>query len=233
MIELKTPQEIEDAWKEAGNGWMDPELPRKQYHMVVRNELETYRRGGSPAVFDAFTKTLLHIPEILDRPQTRLLDVGASGGYYREIMRIAGFQYDYVACDWNPSFKKLALELYPDMKYDIGDARSLAYGNESFDIVVSGACMLHIREYTKVVTEAARVSKRFVVFNRTPILFNSSTRYFMKEAYGTPCVEIHFSEREFMMLLTFAGLVLRHFETVFMNDEHGGYAHITYLAEKI
>lgn len=233
MIELKTKEEIDLAWNEAGQGWMDPEIPRKQYGMVVKNEIEAYKRGATIAPYHAFIQTLLSIPPELDKPETTLLDVGASGGYYREIMRVAGFKYDYTGCDWNPAFRKLALELYPDMKFDIGDARALHYPDKSFDIVVSACCMIHIREYDRVIKEAARVSSRYVIFHRQPILFNSVTKQYRKEAYGVPCVEIHFGEREFMMLLTLNGLMLKHFETIFTNTEDGGYGHVTYLAEKV
>ena len=232
MKRLETIAEIEQAWKEAGAGWMDPDLPQKQYEMVVKNELEAYKNGAKIAPYDAFIQTLLKIPPELDKPQTKFLDVGASGGYYREIMRTAGFKYEYRACDWNIYFRQLAHKLYPDMKFDVADARALPYPPGYFDIVMSACCMLHIREYAEVIAEAARVARRYVIFHRQPILFNQSTQYYKKEAYGVPCVEIHFGEREFMMLLTMNKLKLVHLETIFSNNEDGGYAHITYLAEK-
>jgi ubiquinone/menaquinone biosynthesis C-methylase UbiE len=232
MIELKTAEEVHQAWLEAENCWMSKEIPKLQYEMVVKNELVNYAKGVQIAPYDAFVQCLFRIPDELDKPETSFLDVGASGAYYNEIMKLAGFKYNYTGCDWNPEFKELAKKLYPEIKFDIEDARRLTYHDGQFDIVMSACCMLHIRDYRTIVFETARVTKKYAIFHRQPILHSKQTTYYKKEAYGIPCIEIHFNEQEFLTLLKQAGLRLLHFERIFTVNEDGGYSHITYLTEK-
>jgi ubiquinone/menaquinone biosynthesis C-methylase UbiE len=233
VIELKNNEEIRDAWAKGKDCWRDKTIPRRQYETVVKNELEAYSKGAQIPPYNAFIQTLMRLPKEYDNHDASMLDVGASGAYYKKIMEIAGFNYDYTACDFNPDFKVLAEELYPGVKFDIEDATKLSYHDGQFDIVVSGCCMLHIPEYRLVVFEAARVARRFVIFHRQPILHTRPTTYYLKEAYGIPCVEIHFGEMEFKTLLTMAGLRIAHVERVFTNSENGGYSHLTYLTEKV
>jgi len=66
--------------------------------------------------------------------------------------------------------------MYPAIRFDVEDATRLRYNSDSFDIVVSGCCLLHISEYEKAIAEAARVSREFVVFHRTPVLHMTGPR---------------------------------------------------------
>ncbi len=232
MKELQSAEEIRKAWEDAGNCWLSKEIPKLQYETVVKNELEAYAKGAKIAPYDAFVQCLFRI-QCPDSRETTFLDVGASGAYYSKIMRIAGFKYNYRACDFSKDFQALAADLYPTVNFDVEDATRLSYHDGQFDIVHSGCCMLHIKDYRSVVFESARVSKRYVLFHRQPILYNKPTTYYLKLAYGIPCVEIHFSETEFFMLLRMAGLKIVHLENIFTLPDDGGYSHVSYLCEKI
>lgn len=212
--------------------WKDPTIPQLQYDIAVKPELESYRRGAPCAPFSAFIKTLLELPPEMDKPETTMLDVGAASGYYSEVLKIAGFKYTYEASDYSEHFQKLAAQLYPNLKFHLADARELPMADNSYDIVVSGCVMIHVLDYEAIVKETARVTKKCAIFHRTPVnISDRPTRYFLKEAYGIPCLEYHYREGDLMKLFLKNGLFMKTIHTVF-EDPRGDYAQREYLLEK-
>jgi ubiquinone/menaquinone biosynthesis C-methylase UbiE len=106
----------------------------------------------------------------------------------------------YQGCDFSPAFIRIARQIYPAIRFDVEDATRLSYDADSFDIVVSGCCLLHIPEYEKAIAEAARVSREFVVFHRTPVLHMMGPVFFTKNAYGVEMLEIHFNEQQLVRM---------------------------------
>lgn len=94
------------------------------------------------------------------------------------------------------------------MDFTVEDATALQYTDRSFDIVVSGCCLLHIPDYAKGVTETARVARRYAIFHRTPVVWGQPEQWYRKQAYGVETVEIHFNEPEFLILLDKSGFEL-------------------------
>jgi ubiquinone/menaquinone biosynthesis C-methylase UbiE len=164
-----------------------------------------------------------------------LLDIGASSGYYGEILRhLLGFRIRYRACDFSDQYRALAMELYPDIHFDVEDACSLSYHDDSFDIVLHSACIMHIYDYYQAIREAARVANDYVIFHRTPVHQTrvpwTTTRFFSKKAYGVECLELEFDETELLELFNHYGLNLIHQATIFTNSD--GSMHRTYLLGK-
>jgi len=230
-VELKTKEDLRKVVEDFGDAWKNDKIPILQYELAVKPEIERYRHGGGCAPYDAFVKCLLSLPKEIDNPKTTLLDAGASSAYYSEVLKIAGFKYDYTAVDFNPKFRELAAEHFEVRKFDVADVRDLPYMNGTFDIVVSGSVILHNIDYQSVIDETVRVSKRYILFHRIPFSRVHPIRYFRKEAYGIPCLEIHFNLQEFMNDMTGRGLKAMHIETIFWNDKEN-YGHMSILFEK-
>lgn len=228
---LSTNDEIQEALKLV-NAWKDPALPQRQWDVNIK-EYQKVLDGAQDDVapFRALTAALQQIP-LANLPEYKLLDLGAASGIYSEVIRRAGFRWSYRAADYSPAFREFSLSKFPDLQYDVQDATELGYQDGAFDVLLHGCCLIHIRDWRKAIQEAARVSKRFVVFHRTPILDVSETLYWMKEAYGVPCFDIWFNAAEFYDACRDAGLEFRWEETVFKSKDYGGYGHHTYLFEK-
>lgn len=222
--------EVAEVAASCAEAWKDPSIPARQY-AIVKPELENYRNGGACAPFDALARCLKRLPEEMKWPETKFLDVGASAGYYLEILRQASFHCDYVACDFSPAFKVLAEELYPGIRFDVADARQLPYESGSFDIVLSGCVMLHTLEYEQVLAETARVTKQYALFHRTPVLTTKPTTFYVKEAYQVPCLEIWFNEQELISLFRKYGLSVIWQDDVFFDFERS-FGHREYVLKK-
>jgi SAM-dependent methyltransferase len=195
---LVEPSHFHAAWKDGG-------IPARQRRLVEK-QLAEFRQGRSIEVFSVLVDCLR--PLITTAEQPSLLEVGCSSGYYGEVFATAGLRLRYFGCDYSPAFIDMARRFYPAQFFAVEDATRLSYADSSFDLVVSGCCLLHIPEYQRAIAESARVARRHVIFHRTPIVVGQPTKYYRKQAYGVDTVEIHFNEHEFLALLAAAGLEL-------------------------
>lgn len=222
--------EIAEVAAACAEAWKSTEIPARQY-AIVKPELENYRNGGACAPFDALVRCLKRLPEEMKWPQTKLLDVGASAGYYMEILRQNSWFCDYTACDFSPAFKVLAEELYPGIRFDVADARQLPYESGSFDVVLNGAQLMHCLEYPQVISEMARVSKQFIILHRTPVLTQRPTTFYSKLAYDVETLEVHFGESELFNLFEQYGLTCVWQDEVFFDFEKS-FGHREYVLKK-
>lgn len=214
------------------NSWQDDTLPKRQRELVDQ-QLRQYRSGARIEVFDVFVDSLRALQDL---PGMSLLEVGCSSGFYSEVVEVSGLPIKYSGCDYSDAFIRLAKEKYPSIDFAVEDATALHYADRSFDIVVSGCCLLHIPEYAKGVEETARVARRYAIFHRTPIVWGQPEQWYRKQAYGIETVEIHFNEPEFLALLDRAGLELiaTHTLSEESTDASGaqGHASRTYVCRK-
>ena len=213
--------------------WQDIALPQKQRELVEQ-QLKQYRAGVRIDVFDVFANSLRALPDLA--PGMSLLEIGCSSGFYSEVLDIAGLPMKYTGCDYSDAFIRLAREKYPAIEFAVEDATSLHYPDRSFDVVVSGCCLLHIPEYPKGIEETARVARSYAIFHRTPVVWGQLEQWYRKKAYGVETVEIHFNEPEFLALLARNGLELIATHTLSEEsaDASGaqGHASRTYVCRK-
>ncbi len=231
-VSLQADEALAEGQRLRG-AWQDDALPRKQ-RALVEQQLKQYREGARIDVFDVFANSLRALPDMA--PGMSLLEIGCSSGYYSEVIDIAGLPLKYTGCDYSDAFIRLARGKYPDIEFAVEDATALHYPDRSFDIVVSGCCLLHIPEYAKAVAETARVASRYAIFHRTPVVWGRPDQWYRKKAYGVETVEIHFNEPDFLALLKCHGLELLAtytlHEEISGSDRMQGHAIRTYVCRK-
>lgn len=198
-------EEVNAEGQRLRNSWQDDALPQRQRELVDQ-QLRQYRSGAHIDVFDVFVASLRNLPNL--DPYASLLEVGCSSGFYSEVVEITRLPIKYSGCDYSDAFICLAKKKYPSIDFAVEDATALRYADRSFDIVVSGCCLLHIPEYAKGVEETARVARHYAIFHRTPVVWGQPEQWYRKQAYGIETVEIHFNELEFLALLAQNGLEL-------------------------
>jgi SAM-dependent methyltransferase len=215
------------------DSWKDPLIPQRQYESCAKKELENYAKGLPVEPYDVLVNILKDtIPDLHEKS---ILEVGCSSGYYNEVLKIKGINAKYHGCDYSESFVNFAKRLFSAVDFQVQDACALTYQDRSFDIVISGGCLLHIMDYEKAIQEAARVAKKYVVFHRTPVLHAKETSYYVKTAYGVEMFEIHFNERELLKIFRKNGLKVLDiitFHAMFDKNVQDFYAYKTYLCEK-
>lgn len=213
--------------------WQDDVLPSRQRELVEQ-QLRQYRAGARIDVFDVFVDSLRALPDLASG--MTLLEIGCSSGFYSEVLDIAGLPLKYAGCDYSPAFIQMAREKYPGMQFAVEDATALHHPDSSFDVVVSGCCLLHIPEYKAAMAETTRVCRHYAVFHRTPVVWGEPEQWYRKQAYGVETVEIHFNEPEFLALMDRNGLELLAAHTLHeeSQDPDGarGHAVRTYVCRK-
>ena len=211
--------------------WMSDILPGKQ-RQLVDQQLALYRLGKPVDVFDVLVQAMRVV--CMPNVTTSVLEVGCSSGFYSEVFAISGLGVRYTGCDYSSAFVRSAQATYPQLRFDVQDATALGYGDASFDVVISGCCLLHIPEYAVAIAETARVARRHAIFHRTPVLTGQATKHFRKLAYGVETVEIHFNEPQFLALLAQNGLEVMQTYTLH-EEKHGGTGNAsrTYLCRKV
>jgi SAM-dependent methyltransferase len=216
------------------SAWKSDALPTRQRALVDRQLVE-FHAGKPVDVFDVFVQSLHELDGLAQLDS--LLEIGCSSGFYSEVLKIADLPLEYTGCDYSDAFIALAKERYPNLSFDVADATNLGYKDETFDIAVSGCCLLHIPEYEKAIAETARVASHYAIFHRTPMVLGQPTKYFKKLAYGVQTVEIHFNEPDFLVLLEKYNLRL--VKTYTLNEELSstsprvGTANRTYVCQKL
>lgn len=211
------------------NSWQSKHLPAKQWQ-VVDIKIQQYKNESAVAVFDVLVEGLQALPDI--KRIKNVLEIGCSSGYYSEVFKLANLNFQYEGCDYSDHFIAFAKEKYPLQTFKVSDATDLAYPGSSFDIVISGCCLLHIENYEKAIQEAARVSKKYVIFHRTPIIFNKKTFVYIKKAYGIDTFEIHFNENDFINLIIKNDMSVIATYTIDDNASLGAEANRTYFCKK-
>jgi ubiquinone/menaquinone biosynthesis C-methylase UbiE len=203
--------------------WQNVDIPAKQNELVMK-ELQEQSRGELCAPYRA----LIEVWKLLPAGLT-VLEIGASSCFNSVVLKNAGFEIDYVGMDFSQAYKQFAD--YFGIDFRVGDARAIPFKDAAFDLVLNGACMMHVYEYQKAFSECVRVARKYIVLHRTPIQRSQKTRFFVKEAYGVTCMEMHFSEFELTDLFEHHSLKLIRAIDVFQTDD-GSYGHRDYLLEK-
>jgi SAM-dependent methyltransferase len=88
---------------------------------------------------------------------SRVLDVATGPGYVAG--RAAERGADALGLDFSPEMVELASRLHPDAGFRVGDANSLPFADETFDVVVANFLMPHLTNLPAGVAEAARVTR--------------------------------------------------------------------------
>lgn len=88
-----------------------------------------------------------------------ILDIGGGEGVYSEELKIKGFKP--ICVDINKDYikqsEKKGIESY------VMDATSLNFSDKSFDVVLLFEVLEHIKDFKKVLKEAERVAKKYII----------------------------------------------------------------------
>ncbi len=196
----------DEAWARSASlsGWHSERSAQRQDQAYER--LLSNLRAGNPRIDLAVAATAVKATGLTD---PTLIEIGCGNGYYSEVFRRLVPGVRYTGLDYSAAMVKSAQQRYPQEQFRQGDATKLSDADNSFDIVFDGVSLMHILEYRRAITEAARVAKAFVILHSVPVFDDHETVYFSKYAYGEPVVEMVFGRRELEDLLSKAGLKVR------------------------
>jgi len=209
------------------DAWKNPSIPEVHWG-VIKKERELVAQGRYREVAP-YRSIIDCMAELKMGPGTSVLEIGAATGFYDRVLKSAGYSFRYTALDYSCAFKDFAAVVHPDIPFLLGDAVNLEnIATNSYAIVISGCCILHIPEWKMAMRETVRVAKDYIIWHRTPLV-DGPTRTFTKEAYGVQCSETWFNRKEFYTIIADLGLTVLKEVEVFKNPE---YSHVSIVCEK-
>jgi len=183
--------------------WTDPALAREQ-RQIVDAQLEAMHAGSIAGHFSALVQVFEKIADCSDagpQPLT-VLDAGCASGYYSEVLaHLVPTPMKYCGSDFNPAMLDLAREKYPGVPLARMDIRSLGWRDGAFDVVLSGAVIVHVKEWRDAVAELARVARKWLVMHRTLVCFERQSFISVQRAYNVEVYRVHVQEAELVSLL--------------------------------
>lgn len=183
--------------------WTAADIAAKQ-RALVDTQLTAMREGKPPKHFEVMHDALGFVASA---DGATLLDAGCASAYYYEIIEYyhPGL-FDYTGLDFSDALLTLAKRRYPEIKLIKKDLRALGY-DKTFDVVLSSAALMHIRDWREALAELAKAARRWLILHRTWV--TGETIIEIGDAYGHPAWYIRFGENELLGLLAAAyfGLV--------------------------
>lgn len=197
-FQLINKSEVDKSWKSA---WKSSDIVMRQRNIANR-ELRDMNMGNIPRVFEVAAEALTET----GMADKSVIEIGCASGYYYEVLKhLTGIDIDYTGVDYSEALIERAKMEYPNVSFLEGDATRLTIEDSAYDVVISGCVILHLSDYKKAIMETVRISRKWCIFHRTPII-KTSTKYFKKVAYGITCMELAFSEAELLSLFSESGL---------------------------
>lgn len=192
----------------------------------VSAELVLLHRGKPRPVFVVAAEALWAIP---GDDKLTLLDMGCASGYYSEALTtLVGDRFEYTGSDYSDAMLAAARGRYPDTTFLNLDIRHIELPDRAYDVVFSGAVLVHIRDWRAALAELARVTASYLVLHRTPITTSESSVGEGK-AYGVPVLVNSFNRDELTEAMTEYG-----FRQLFESQKpFRGNRHITYVFERL
>lgn len=209
-----------------------PELAGIQ-RALVDAQLADMRQGKVARHFAAAAEIFKTIPEPDDGRTLSLLDVGCGSAYYSEVLSyLTGRTFDYTGADYNDGMLALARQRYPHLTLVTTDVRKLVFDARSFDVVLSGACLVHVKEWQAGLAELVRVSKRWIILHRTLVRYNPPTEIRVEHLYGRDMYRVYIHPRELFDAAGSLGCIVR--ATVDCGEGYDGenVGNHTYLLER-
>ncbi|HLH29735.1 MAG TPA: methyltransferase domain-containing protein [Terriglobia bacterium] len=213
-------------------GWQAPVVAERQ-EAAFEEVLQAMRRGkvreDFAALAAAVKATALKDPLIIE--------VGSGSGWNHSVLEFLLKQnFRYIGMDYSQSMVALGRRAHPADLFVIGDAAALPFASDCCDVLILGTVLMHVLGYREAVQESRRVARNCCIFHTIPVVEKRKTTLIRKNAYGVPVVEITFSEREFIDLLSKNGFRVREtFQSVphpYLEKLYGEAVHTrTYLCE--
>lgn len=216
--------------KANGDSWKNPKIPEEQRLKFVDKELEMLHRGNPPPVYTVAAEALRAIP---GSNNLTLLEIGCASGYYSEVIfTLVGKRFKYTGSDYSHLMLILAKKKYPNTKFLNLDIRCIRLSDKAYDVVLSGAVLVHVKEWKEAVREVARITKSYLILHRTPVTDARFCRIEKKIYPDVPVFYNTFNKNELMSLLSKCGFSKVFEKNVYPHQKKDP-DHITYVFKRV
>ena len=174
--------------------WHDADVPEYQGRQAAI-DLRDWLAGKPHEAFDAFKAVVQAIPDHGDKI-IRFIEVGSGCGYGKAVLNSFRPRWHYHGIELSQHMIDYAREHHPGY-YQQGDAQSLDDSFIGYECVMLAAVIQHVPDWRKAVSEAARISGKWVILHRVQAT-RGETNEFSNYAYGTSLPTREICEQEML-----------------------------------
>jgi SAM-dependent methyltransferase len=148
------------------NGWKDNTIPAAQ-HRLVSQEIKDLYDGRVIMPYYVLAEAV----RMTGKETGEIIEVGCASGYYYEILRhLLGHAIAYRGIDYSEAMIAEAKLKYPGIPFEVGDAMRLPLTDGCCDILILECVLLHVPDFRIAIAESVSMSRKWVIFHRTPIV---------------------------------------------------------------
>lgn len=211
-----------------GESFKQPVMHTEQLKLVDEG-LDRMKAGNPDCVFSVAADALKAIPG--NEPMS-LLEVGCATGYYVEVIRtLVGDRFSYVGGDYSDTALEIARQRYPDVEFRNLDIRALDVADRQYDVVLTGAVIVHVDDWRSALDELARVTGKYLVLHRTPMTVKRTCRREEAIYGGVPVFINAFNRHSLMSIMNKLG-----FKKIFSKNVYEkkspSFEYVTYVFER-
>jgi SAM-dependent methyltransferase len=205
-------------------------MPSEQRELV-ESELRMLYEGNPPSVFTVGADALKAIP---GNQELTLLELGCASGYYSEVIsQLVGKRFLYTGADYSEPMLELAREKYPGFSFLQLDICNINLTDRAYDVVLSGAVIVHVEDWERAISELARVAGKYLILHRTPVIGGNFSRTEGLSYAGVPILFNTFNRDALLNSVKACGFQEIFEEDVYPDQPEGSKRTITYVFERM
>ncbi|HIH39506.1 TPA: class I SAM-dependent methyltransferase [Candidatus Woesearchaeota archaeon] len=185
-------------------GWKKNNVAERMLK-ISKFDIEKINKGN----IDVNIKTNIDLIKSTGLKNFSYLDVGCGVGNYNKLFKILlpNHKIEYTGVDYSKEAISLANENFKDenSKFRTADMQKLPFKNKTFDISCSSSVLPYAKNYSKAISELARVTKKYVLITRTSVT-DGKEIYQRQKAYGSEWVCTLFNENKLKKITQKNGL---------------------------
>jgi SAM-dependent methyltransferase len=165
---------------------------------VADAEISSALRGAPPKAFSVFIEAL----EPITNDGDSVLEIGCSCGFGAEVLEyLLPRRLAYTGIDCSEAMVAVARDYYPEKVFMQGPPTAIPLDSNTFDVTISSGPLSGLTDPEETVKEAARLSKRHIVFHRTLICRERASHISKRSQHNEETQQHTFNESEFLSML--------------------------------
>jgi ubiquinone/menaquinone biosynthesis C-methylase UbiE len=155
----------------------------------------------------ADTRAFLKLIDLTTDQIYNICEIGCGSAYNYNLIKIKLENFNYSGLDSSHEALRKALTTQDSLNVVQGISSHIPLLDNSFDLVIDGATLIHVTDWKNSLSEYYRISKKYLMLHSLT-LTNSPTTIFTKYAYGSKLIELAFNYEELQDELARVGFVI-------------------------
>lgn len=158
--------------EESSASWQDAKMSQGLIHELAAIKLKLAKHNPSRACSEPIVQDNLKLLSQIPLKEANFLDFGCGNGIYHYIVTTypSTRNWKYTGADANPELVRFCKSMLPNLRFEeLRVNGALSFADHEFDVVLASGVIQYLRDYSMVLGELFRISKKYVVVSRLPL----------------------------------------------------------------